>query len=431
VSKEFEGVLRRILESACEEHKASLSDLTVLSAPVDPYRIDTPAGHRDGQWLAEQLAKAYGPAQRAHWRGLHYAIVQDGTIRKPDSEIYQNTDDDWEWLIGTPAKAARWLGYVPFDRIRDARNDPPIIHRKTRARVESYLAIGIDIEIPDAEDIDPEPVARGFVARQAYNFTIFGEKSSLEDVVKPIAEQYEADLYLPTGEISDTLVYQIAKEANDDGRPLVLFTLSDCDPAGHQMPVSIARKLQAFADLFFPRLRFEVVRIALTPEQVKEEGLPSTPLKKGEKRASRWRDAFGIDQTEIDALTTPSKRRVLQRLIRQAFKPYIDSTLDQRVADAKSEWNTAAKQALDQQIDAESIARLREQATTKLDELREQIDQINDQLNLAAGDFELPDIEVPEAEIELDPDRQALVSFEDDWVSASQALIKHKAYGKE
>ena len=71
------------------------------------------------------------------------------------------------------------------------------------------------------------------------------------------------------------------------------------------------------------------------------------------------------------------------------------------------------------------------EATTKLDELREQIDQINDQLNLAAGDFELPDIEVPEAEVELDPERQALVSFEDDWVSASQALIKHKAYGKE
>jgi hypothetical protein len=318
MSKEFEGVLRRILESACEEHKASLSDLTVLSTPVDPYRIDTAAGHRDGQWLAEQLAKAYGPAQRAHWRGLHYAIVQDGTIRKPDGEIYQNTDDDWEWLIGTPAKAARWLGYVGFDRIVDQRNAPPIIHRKPRARAESYLAIGIDIDIPDAEDIDPEPVARGFVARQPYHFVIFGEKSSLEDVVKPIAEQYEADLYLPTGEISDTLVYQIAKEANDDGRPLVLFTLSDCDPAGHQMPVSIARKLQAFADLFFPRLRFEVVRVGLMPEQVKEEGLPSTPLKKGEKRASRWREAFGIDQTEIDALTTPSERRVLQRLIRQS-----------------------------------------------------------------------------------------------------------------
>ena len=125
-----EGVLRRILESACEKHKASLNDLTVLSTQVDPYRIDTAAGHRDGQWLAERLAELYGPGQRPHWRGLHYAIVADGGIGKPSGKIYQHTNDDWEWLITNPAKAARWLGYVPFDRIVDQRNSPPIIHRK-------------------------------------------------------------------------------------------------------------------------------------------------------------------------------------------------------------------------------------------------------------------------------------------------------------
>jgi hypothetical protein len=430
MNKQLDGVLRRVLETACEEHK--LSDLTVLSAQVDPYRIDTAAGHRDGAWVAEQFAKLYGPAQRAHWRGLHYAVVADGKVRKPNGEIYRNTDDDWEWLITNPAKAARWLGYVPFDRIIDQRNSPPIIHRKARVRPEARLSIGLDVEIPDAEDIEPLPIARGFVARQAFHFAIFGEKSSLEDVVLPIAEQFEGDLYLPTGEISDTLVYQIAKEANEDGRPLVMFTLSDCDPAGHQMPVSIARKLQAFRDLFFPRLRFEVVRVALTPEQVEAEALPSTPLKVTEKRASRWRDAFGIDQTEIDALTTPSKRSVLQRILRQAFKPYIDSTLSQRVAEAKAEWGTAAQEAVEQQIDAEHLARIRDQASTKLEELREEIEQINSQLDLVAGEhFALPPIEVPEPEVELDPERQALVSFDDDWVSASQALIKHKSYGKE
>jgi hypothetical protein len=428
-AKTFDGVLRRILESACAD--ISLSDLTVLSAQVDPYRIDTVAGHRDGAWLAEQLARLYGPAQRAHWRGLHYAIVANGGIRKPNGEIYENTDDDWEWLVTNPAKAARWLGYIPFDRIIDQRNAPPIIHRKAWVRPEAHLSIGLDVNIPGVEDIEPLPIARGFVARHAFNFVIFGEKSSLEDVALPTAVQFEADLYLPTGEISDTLVYQIAKEAAADGRPLVLFTLSDCDPAGHQMPVSIARKLQAFKDLFFHDLSFEVVRVALTPEQVGEEGLPSTPLKKGEKRAGRWREAFGIDQTEIDALTTPAKRSVLQRLLRQAFKPYIDPTLNRRVTEAKAEWDKAAQEAIDEQIDAEHLTRIRDEAATRLDELREQIDQIDAQLNLVAGEhFTLPPIDVPEPDVELDPLRQALVSFDDDWVSASQALIKHKSYGK-
>jgi hypothetical protein len=87
------------------------------------------------------------------------------------------------------------------------------------------------------------------------------------------------------------------------------------------MAVSIARKLQALRDLFFPSLRFEVVPVALTSEQARDEELPSTPLKETEQRADRWKKAFGIEQTEIDAMLTPSKRSALQRIVRQAFKP--------------------------------------------------------------------------------------------------------------
>ena len=163
-SEVLDGTLRRILETACEEYEASLSDLTVLSAQIDPYRLDTDANHRDGAWLANQLAKLYGPAQRTHWRGLHYAIVQDGTIRKPNGEVYRNDDDDWEWLSEKAGKAARWLGYVSFERIIDQRNSPPIIHRKARATPAAHLLIGLNVEIPDVDDIEPRPYARGFIA---------------------------------------------------------------------------------------------------------------------------------------------------------------------------------------------------------------------------------------------------------------------------
>jgi hypothetical protein len=430
MSEQGIGVLRRILKTACEEHKANLSSLTVLSEQIDPYRLDTDAGHRDGAWLAEQLNRLYGPAQRAHWRGLHYAIVQDGKIRKPNGELFRNDDDDWTWLSEKAGKAARWLGYVPFERIMDQRNSPPIIHRRERVIPAAHLLIGLHVDIPDVDDIEPRPFALGFNERQAFHFAIFGEKSSLEDVVLRVAAEFEADLCLPTGEISDTLVYQIAKDADDDGRPLVMFTLSDCDPAGRQMPVSIGRKLQAFRDLFFPKLQFEVVPVALTPDQVRKERLPSTPLKDTEKRADRWKEAFGIDQTEIDALTTPARRHILQRMLRQAFKPYIDPTLDRRVIDASKRWYAAAQEAVDEQVDAEHLARIRDEAAARLDALREQIEQLNAQLNLAVGHFTLPPIKVPQPEVDLDSERQALVSFDDDWVNASRALIKHKSYGR-
>ena len=45
---------------------------------------------------------------------------------------------------------------------------------------------------------------QGFEGRQPYRLALVGEKSSLADILGPLAERYNADLFLPTGEISDT-----------------------------------------------------------------------------------------------------------------------------------------------------------------------------------------------------------------------------------
>jgi len=277
--------------------------------------------------------------------------------------------------------------------------------------------------------LTPTPIAEGFEPRQAYCFAIFGEKASLENVLLPIARAKGADLYLPTGEISDTLIYRIAKDASADGRPLVMFTVADCDPAGHQMSVSIARKLQAFRDLLFPKLRSEVVPIALTVKQVRELGLPSTPLKETEKRADRWRQAFGVEQTEIDALAT-LQPNTLREIVERAFEPYFDSTLADRVDEAEAEWTEAARQVVDEQVDPATLATLREEAAERLTQFQSAIDDINARCRLAAGEhFSLPAIDVPEPDFDEDVERQALVSFDDTWVEATRALIARKQYG--
>ena len=377
------GILRSVLEKACLKTGGGLSALTVLSPQVDPYRLDTPSGHRDGQWVAEQIDRAVRRGKTIHWRGLHYVLVSTTGLVKPNGEVYRNTNEDWEWLSSVAGKAARWLGYVPFDKIADNRNAEPCIHHKARVAPEAFVSIGIHVDIPDADDLEPRPMAAGFDPRQAYHFVLFGEKASLGDVVLPIARTKQADVYLPTGEISDTLLYQIAKDANKDGRPLVMFTLADCDPAGHQMSVSIGRKLQAFKDLLFPKLKFEVVPVALTVEQVRDLGLPSTPLKETEKRADRWREAFGCEQTEIDALATlqPS---VLREIIERAFDPYYDHTLEDRVSTAKREWLEGAQEAINDQIDGDVLAALREEAAGRLAELESALVDINERLRTAS-----------------------------------------------
>jgi hypothetical protein len=51
VSKRF-GRLRAVLETTRREKRVSRKALTILRN--DPYRLDTPANHRDGAWVAEQ-----------------------------------------------------------------------------------------------------------------------------------------------------------------------------------------------------------------------------------------------------------------------------------------------------------------------------------------------------------------------------------------
>ena len=263
--------LRRLLEETAAAEQVPMKDLTVLAPQNDPFRVDTPAGHRDGAWLAMTARELGLGDRRIHLRGLHYMVLGQP---KPDGTAYANTDQDWLWLSAGAGKAARWLGYLPFDQIVDQRNAAPEVRVFEWPEPEPYLAVDVDIEVPSAEDLKPTVGAIDFRGVQPYKLVMVGEKSSLAEVLDPIAAAYKADLYLPTGEISDTLIYQMAKVGAADGRPMVVLYFADADPAGWQMGISVARKLQACQASLFPELEFQLRRVALTPDQVREYGLP-------------------------------------------------------------------------------------------------------------------------------------------------------------
>jgi hypothetical protein len=254
--------LRAALDAVVAEQGCSLKDLTVLASKNDPFRIDTPARHRDGQWLAETAAELGLGNRKIHLRGLHYMVLGRP---KPDGAPYLNDDDTWEWLQADAAEAARFLGYLPFDQITDQRNAEPLIRVRGGGQVEAYLTTELNISIPEAWELQPQIDVEGFEGRQPYRLALIGEKSSLADILGPLADRYDADLFLPTGEISDTQIYLMARAAEDDGRPLAVFYFADCDPAGWQMGISVSRKLQALKILLPKMPEFEVHRVALTP----------------------------------------------------------------------------------------------------------------------------------------------------------------------
>jgi hypothetical protein len=139
---------------------------------------------------------------------------------------------------------------------------------------------------------------------------------------------------------------------------------------------------------------------------------------------------FQIEQTEIDALAT-LRPRALEEIVIAAIEPYFDASLRVRVAEAKHEWQVAAQQALDEQIDDDALAAVRERAAERLGELEAEVESINRQLRMTTDRvIELPAVVIPEPEVDDKRARQAsLISSEWTWAEATRALVARKAYG--
>jgi hypothetical protein len=443
--RHFGPLKRRIRFSA---GGATMGDLTVLSTQVDPYRLDTDAGHELGQWLQTQVGTVLRPTQTIHLRGLHYLLVMaPGGVLKLDGTKYQNTPKDWEWLHEKAAKAARWLGYVPFERIVDERNEPPRIYdvvdeegnvvRLRTARLDS----GSGIWVPTTDDLLPGfTFEGGSKVQQPYRIVMIGEKTSLAEVLEPIARQKASELLLPTGDITDTMIVDMARRADADGRPLVPLYFSDFDPSGHHMPTCLARKLQAIRDLQFPDLRIAgLYQVALTADQCNEYDLPESVLKEegqaSKSRKERWIDRWGREQTEIDALVA-LRPDALRDITDAALRPFFDDTLERRqreldraYEDALTDWLDRYRSnasgdylAIDEARDdvVAAIRRLDEVQETAADALQAAKDTATEleELPTDSGRRASPILPVPPP--------TPIYTSDDDWKVATLKLIERK-----
>jgi hypothetical protein len=273
----------------------------------------------------------------------------------------------------------------------------------------------------------------------------------------PIAEQYQADLYQGTGEISTTHLTQIARAGLEEGREVVTLPFTDFDPAGHQMAVSIAHKMRCFKELLYPDLKFRVVPASVTLKQAIELDLPSSPLKETERRASRWKAAWGREQTELDALIE-LQPDAFREIAHQAVRPYFDDTLDQRVASAKWAWREQAQPLLDDLVAEDAAfeagakrlgaslhaaAEPLEQAEKALKTYRFAYERACDDIEEARSDLELeinrlgrelagtiPEFQMPEIELP-DEENEPLVTSDMDLLDHIMTLRDRKAYANE
>ncbi len=132
-------------------------------------------------------------------------------------------------------------------------------------------------------------------------------------------ESWFGDLGIPIlalgGYSSQTFCDVVASDVLNDGRESVLIYGGDFDPSGED----IERDFEDRTDFCFA----EVVRVALTPEQVSEYNLPPQPGKASDTRAGRFIAQHGeLVQVELDALPPDA----LQSLYQAAIDRYWDGS---------------------------------------------------------------------------------------------------------
>jgi hypothetical protein len=298
----------------------------------DPFTAGVPARKAGAEWFAK-LWKRLNIRPGAHLHRIHYVIVsQEKPVLMPNGKPYENTQY-CESILERASLDARYLDLVKPTDLVDRRNEEPIIHADMTANSRGFIGAwdGMlhferpTLEIPISSlGLSPPNIP------QRYHLEIWIEKTTMDDVLDPLARRYGINLVRGAGEMSLTRCIQFIERAEASGRLIRILYVSDFDPAGASMPVAVARKIEF---VLYRRqlhdLNIQVRPIALTHDQCVRYRLPRTPLKETERRSATFEARFGEGATELDALEA-LRPGELERILTQEIERYYDNNLPRR-----------------------------------------------------------------------------------------------------
>jgi hypothetical protein len=338
------------IKALAREQRCKVTDLIALARNNDPFYVGTDGDKEWARWFADLYAR-FGYMQGIHLRRAHYQIIsQDPPITLPVTmkigedeherpiigNTYLNTDECWAALCDA-GKAARYLGLVDPGAFVDRRNPEPHIFMPgvngtpyvyTTGAIDAY-----DTELPDFPGL-PTFDLENYRGEQRYHIEIWCEKSTMNDILIPLCQQYGVNLITGIGELSITAALAAVGRAEERGKPVRIFYVSDFDPAGQSMPAAVARKIEYFLYSKQIDADMRLYPIVLTYDQCKLHQLPRTPIKPKERRAGRFQERYGAGATELDALEALHAGE-LRRILTAHIERYYDTDLDRRVRAAE------------------------------------------------------------------------------------------------
>ena len=132
------------------------------------------------------------------------------------------------------------------------------------------------------------------------------EKDTLVPLARAATDRYGVPVVSAHGYGSQTIKDEVFEEMAVDPRPVSVVYVGDYDPTGNDIERDLRRRL---------RLDGEVVRLAVTLDQISEMGLPPLPGKASDPRAASFIAKHGrLFQVEVEAIEPD----VLREMIRAA-----------------------------------------------------------------------------------------------------------------
>jgi hypothetical protein len=261
--------------------------------------------------LIEKSNAIIGELQRDDYtltlRQLYYQLVS--------REIIANEQTEYKRLIGIITDA-RLAGLVDWDAIEDrTRNLQSIAHWDDPGEIIQSAA---------------NSYAKDKWEDQPSRVEVWVEKDAMSGVVQAACEPLDVPYFSCRGYPSQSESYAAGKRLARyiaNGQTPVIIHLGDHDPSGIDMTRDIRDRLKLFAGQ-----SIEVNRIALNMDQIQRYHPPPNPVKTTDSRYQSYRDVYGDESWELDALSP----QAIGGLIRAAVESYIDRREWRRVKTRES-----------------------------------------------------------------------------------------------
>jgi hypothetical protein len=145
---------------------------------------------------------------------------------------------------------------------------------------------------------------------------IWLEKDALSGVIAPVTEDYDVDLFICRGFASLSFLHVAAEAISRRPVPTVIYHIGDFDPSGVMAGEKIADTIRQLA----PHAEVHFERLAVTPQQISEMGLPSRPTKESNHTRGWSGDSVEVDAIEPDTLRCIVRQAIERHLPRHQWE---------------------------------------------------------------------------------------------------------------